>query len=276
MPNEGTFFRLLEIDAAEAAHHGHAFDELRRGDLQGILIHHVYSPEILNEVVDRLERHDPPFLKTWFPTVFRGFFFGQNLNLAHPDLRPYFRAAAQFREHLQALFPPGLDITDHIAGMLAHLDGGRPFRGPPGPAAGEQYMFTTLRAHLEGGFIPPHCDNEQALRPAYRHLASLVEPPLMSFVLALTLADGGGALELFDYRFEPVASSLMNDDRGIAQPNLDGLARVSFRLPPGSMIVVDSGRRLHQLTPVVGSRKRWSVCSFMALSRQRDAVYCWG
>jgi len=42
------------------------------------------------------------------------------------------------------------------------------------------------------------------------------------------------------------------------------------------MIVLDSGRFLHRVSPVEGDRKRWTACSFMALSRQRDAMYCWG
>ena len=50
----------------------------------------------------------------------------------------------------------------------------------------------------------------------------------------------------------------------------------SFRLPPGAMIVLDSGRYLHRVTPVIGPHKRWTACSFMARSRARDATYCWG
>jgi hypothetical protein len=270
-----SFFRLLELDAHDAARHADAFDRLRRGDLQGVLVHRVYQEDVLGPVVERLECHDPPFLKTWFPAAFRSFFYGQNLNLAHPNLGPYFHAAHKFHDDLRELFPPGLGMTDHVAALLAQLDGGRPFWAPPGPGPGEHYMFTTLRCHMEGAFIPPHCDNEQALRPAYRHLFSLVEPHLMSFVLALTMADEGGALEIFDYRLDPLASTVMNRDRAV-KPDVRGVASVSFRLPPGSMIIVDSGRFLHQLTPVVGTRKRWAACSFLAKSKQGDAVYCWG
>jgi hypothetical protein len=263
-----SFFRTLEIDSADAGHQADAFDRLRRGDLQGILV--------LHAVVERLERHDPPLLQTWFPEAFRAFFYGENLNLAHPDLRAYFSAAATFHQQLRQLFPPGLGLTEHLAGILAQLDHGRPFQAPPGPSPGDEYMFTTLRCHLEGGYIPAHCDNEQALRPSYRHLRTLVEPHMMSFVLALTMPEGGGALEIFDYQAPALAQTLMNDDRSRGKVNVAGLASVSFRLAPGTMIIVDSGRFLHRLTPVVGPRHRWTACSFMALSRRGDAIYCWG
>jgi len=270
-----SFFRTLEIDAADATRHADAFDRLRAGALQGVLVHNVYAAPALAPVVEGLERHDPPFMKTWFPEAFRAFFYGENLNLAHPDLSDYFREAARFNEQLRALFPPGLGLAEHLAGILAQLDHGRPFQAPPGPHPGQEYMFTTLRAHLEGGYIPAHCDNEQALRPTYRHLRTLIEPHMMSFVLAFTMPEAGGALEIFNHRAPELAQRPMNDDRA-SKVNLAGLDSVSFRLAPGSMIVVDSGRLLHRLTPVVGSRTRWTACSFMARSRGGDAVYCWG
>jgi hypothetical protein len=269
----GNFFRIVEIDVSEATHHPDAFDQLRRGDLHGVMVHNLYRPDTLNEVVEHLERHDPPFIKTWFPVEFQSWFFGRNLNLTELDLHQYFHEAVGFHNHLEDLFPPSLGLTTYVASVLSQLDHGRPFRSPPGPNPGEHYMFTTLRAHLEGGFIPPHCDNEQAVRPSYQHLQTLIEPQLMSFVLAFTIPEAGGAVEVFNHRIDPLGTTLIPKQ---THPNLDELDSVSFRLPAGTMIILDSGRYLHRLTPVVGSQKRWNACSFMALSRQHDAVYCWG
>ena len=55
-----------------------------------------------------------------------------------------------------------------------------------------------------------------------------------------------------------------------------GLASVTFALPPGTLIVLDSGRWLHRLTPVQGSRTRWSACSFIACSRDERRQLAWG
>ena len=52
--------------------------------------------------------------------------------------------------------------------------------------------------------------------------------------------------------------------------------RMSFRLQPGDMIVVNSGHFLHRVTPVVGETVRWTACSFMAESKAGDRIYCWG
>jgi len=286
MPNEnpscpgartvGAFFNLLEIDAQQATGHPDACDSLRRGEIHGVLVHRVYEPDVLTGVVERLERHDPRFLKTWFPKEFHSWFFGRNLNLAPDDLRDYFREAEEFHEHLRALFPPSLGVTDHLAGVLAHLDHDRPFVAAPGPEPGTRYMFSTIRAHLEGGYIPPHCDNEQAIRLSFRHLRTLVEPHMISFVLALTLPESGGALEVYNASPEPLAAPPLAGAPRPARPRMETLEAVGFRIPPGSMMILDSGHYLHQVSPVVGPRKRWTVCSFMALNRDKSAVYCWG
>ncbi len=272
----GGFLRTIEFGAADAADHPDTFERLRAGELQAAIVHGVYAQAVLDQLVERLERHDPPFLQTWFPEKFRSWFFGRNLNLSHPDLPGYFHEAMQFNAQLGTLFPPGTDLTTRVGGLLAQLDGGRPFVAAPGPASGEHYMFTTLRAHLEGGYIPPHFDNEQRLRAPYRHLQGIVELHMTSFVLAFTQPEAGGALEVFDLVTAPEAARMISDDRIVDKPDVSTLASVSFRLPAGSLIVLDSGRYLHRLTPVQGARKRWTACSFMASSRGGDATYCWG
>ena len=271
----GGFLRLIEIDATEAPDHADAYDRIRSGALQAVIVHNVYRQEVLAPVLEQLERNDPAFLQTWFPEKFRSWFFGRNLNLAEPDLRGYFDEAAQFGAQLASLFPRGMALAAHVGGILSALDHGRRFVAPPGPDTGQHYMFTTLRAHQEGGYIPPHFDNEQALRPSYAHLRSLVEPHMTSFVLTLDRAGGGGALEVFDYWCDPANAVPINRD-GAARPDVEGLESVAFRIPAGAMIILDSGRYLHRLTPVEGMRKRWTACSFMALSRRGDAMYCWG
>ncbi len=271
----GGFLRLIEIDAREAAEHPDAFDRMRSGALQAVIVHNVLAPHDLAAVVEKLERNDPAFLQTWFPEKFRSWFFGRNLNLAEPGLAGYFEEAERFKASLHALFAPGRDFETHVGRILSSLDRGRPFVAPPGPRPGQRYMFTTLRAHQEGGYLPPHFDNEQALRPSYAHLRSLVELHMTSFVLTLDRAGEGGALEVFDLCCDPENAVPISRD-GAAKPDVSSMTPVAFRIPAGAMILLDSGRYLHRLTPVEGRRKRWTACSFMALSRARDAMYCWG
>lgn len=143
--------------------------------------------------------------------------------------------------------------------LLSRLDGKRPYRAAPGPEPDQNYMITTFRGHGEGGYIPAHCDNEQSLRPAYEHLATLVTNHMYSMVLLIGKPEDGGLLEVFDYRVEPKDSRLMSDDAVKDKPDITQLSSVSFPLNPGDMIIVDSGRYLHRVTPVIGNTTRWGA-----------------
>lgn len=273
----GAFLKLLEIDARDAREHPDTLARIRSGALHGALLRNVYQADLLQTVVERLTRHDPPFVKSWFPLAFKGFFYGRNLNLLAPDmLADYFYEAREFHEHLRQLIAGPLALTEHIAALLATLDDGRPVRAAPGMKPEDQYMFTTIRAHLTGGYIPPHFDNEQALRPSYEHVMAQVMPNLISFVVAFTAAEAGGALEVFDCRQDHLARTPMNTDRVADKPDIARLDRASLRLPAGSLMVLDSGRYLHRVSAVQGPSTRWTACSFMSLARDERATYCWG
>lgn len=269
----GGFFKLLELDAADAADHPDAFERLRRTDIHGILMHGVYEAEELATLGERLRQHDPRFLRTSFPEEFLSWFYGRNLNLAHPDLEGYFEEAQMFNAQLEELFPADRGVRGYLTGLMEQLDGGRPFRAPPGLRSSQRYMITTLRCHMEGGFIPAHLDNEFALRRSYRHLRELVEPPILSIVLALAAPDAGGELKIYDFRQDTTGNF---ESSGPVEVDMSTLDAVSFRIPEGSAIIIDSGRYLHEVTPVIGTRPRWTLCSFMALNNDHSAMYCWG
>ena len=270
------FFTLLDVDAGDVDQHASAIAELRAGTVTGIIVRNIYDTTFMDSVAGRLECHDPPFHKTWFPEKFKSWFYGQNLNLMQTDPDSYFHDAEHFHLQMRDLFPEPPGIETRLMKLLSRLDGNRPYRAAPGPEPGQNYMITTFRGHGEGGYIPAHCDNEQSHRPAYEHLATLVSSHMYSMVLLIGKPDDGGLLEVFDYRVEPQDSRLMSDDAITNKPDISQLSSVSFQLNAGDMIIVDSGRYLHRVTPTVGNKTRWVACSFMAHARERNAVYCWG
>lgn len=145
------FFRYLEMHGTEIGSFPGVFDQMRRGTLQGALVHEVFTPEECGEVIERIQTHTPPLLQTWFPEVFHSCFYGRNLNLSPPDLRPYFGEAEVFNRQLEAVFPAGRGFACQVARILSSLDGGRHFHAAPGPKAGQNYMGATIRCHDLGG-----------------------------------------------------------------------------------------------------------------------------
>jgi hypothetical protein len=271
-----TFFRTVTVAAAEAGRSPDLLTRLRAREIDGVVVKGVYDRATCDAVRGDLEQNRHGLIRTDFPARFAAFFYGINLNLAHPDLKDYFAQAPRFRAGLTELFPRELDLETRLTRLMSTLDGGCSYAPAPGPRPGTDYMFTTIRAHLPGGYIPPHFDDEQAARPSYRLLLPLIRPNLFSFVLAFSQAQEGGALEIFNLHPEQPGQRIAVDDRSAPKPDLDTIERVSFRLDPGDMIIVNSGHYLHRVTPVVGSSVRWTACSFMAESKAGDRVYCWG
>lgn len=269
------FFKLLELRSDQAHDYAAAIPRLRDGDLTGIVVRNVYPAEFMKSITARLEAHDPAFLKTLFPEKMKSWFYGRNLNLMGTDPVTYFEQAAEFHGQMGELFADENSIPTRVMSLLSQLDAGRPYSAAPGPDPDQNYMLTTFRGHAEGGYISAHCDNEQSERDSYEHLGTLVADQMYSMVLMIGAAEGGGDLEVFDYRIE---ASERDGRTGATAGKIDtsALSSVQIKLEPGDMVIVDSGRYLHQVTPVIGQKNRWVACSFMARSLERNAVYCWG
>jgi hypothetical protein len=272
------FFRWSVVDGADgvALSASEALSRIHAGDLDGIIVKSVYNTIECKRICEDLETNQHNLIRTDFPAIFRAYFLGVNLNLAYPDLDPYFEHAVRFRDGLSRLFPGELGLERRVCRFLSEMDRGRSYCAAPGPASGQSYMFTTLRAHLPGGYIPEHFDDEQAVRPSYRHLMSLIRTKLTSFVLAFSQAEAGGALEVFNVQSSADGHQIFPGGRSAPMRSLDNVEKISFRLDPGDMIVFRSGNFLHRLTPVIGAKTRWTACSFMANAKTADRVYCWG
>ncbi len=271
-----SFFRTIVVGAPQAQDFPDAIRRLRREEFEGIIVRQVYSAEECARLSDRLEGGQHGLVRRDFPPIMRAYFLGINLNLTHPDLVAYFQEAPAFRARLKQLFSGSIDLEARVAGMLSSLDNGRPYLAVPGPQPQLDHMFATLRAHLTGGFIPPHFDNEQAFRQSYRLVMPWIGTDLFSFVLAFSQPEAGGELEIFNLQHEGRRFRMTDGDEDASHLNLDGVESIRFRLEPGEMIIFNSGRYLHRVNPVIGPTTRWTACSFMAESRTGEQVYCWG
>jgi len=271
-----SFFKCLELEYKDVENHPDAFARLRDDSLQVVLVHQVYSGEILASAIDSLETNQPGFLKTYFPEAFKSWFYGRNLNLASPDLNEYFREAEIFTRQLDGFLLAEENITSRLTTLMSQLDYGRRFEAAPGMNTGQQYMSMTFRCHEQQGYITAHSDNEFMIRPAYRHLCSICEPDIFSFVLSLSAADEGGQTEIFNFKTPALSQQILSDDNVKEKPDITALERTSVKIPAGGMLIFNSGAYLHRLSPVAGNQRRWTACSFMARGKNNSAMYCWG
>lgn len=276
MAGQADIIRIMHLDAAGPLP-ADGFARLRSDQVDALLVRGVFDAGTCARIVAGLECNAPGFEQTEFPGPFKSFFYGRNLNLNTPDLGEYFDAAQRFEEALGRFGDEiGLDIAGRVAALMSTMDEGRAFEAAPGPRDA-RHFFTTFRGHKTGGYIPAHFDNEQSLRPSYRHVASATRGDILSFVVTLAEAEAGGMLEVFDLTADDADGCYLNDDAHLARrPDLGSLRSQAIRVPAGSMIILKSGRRLHRVLPVEGARTRWTMCSFMALSLAGNRTHCWG
>jgi len=271
-----SFLKIETYQADDLTQAGNAISRLRNNDIGAVILKGVYSKDSLAKLPALLADNTPDFITTTFPAAFCAYFYGVNLNLADRDLGPYFAAEPAFRRQLAVLDFGGAPAQDRICSLLSRLDENRPYGAAPGPNPGEQHFFTTLRAHLTGGYIPAHFDNEAALRPTYKHIAAMCEPDIYSFVLCIDQAEAGGALDVYNLTSKAAAADFRNQDGVGKKKDLGDVERASIRLEPGEMVILHSSRYLHGVSKVEGDRTRWTMCSFMALARDGTQAYCWG
>lgn len=270
-------FLTIETHSAEGPACADAIERLRADEIDALILADVVPAAALPVLVDQLETNGPAFVVTDFPGPFRSFFYGMNVNLSPPDLTEYYAQEPRFAAALERLsVAAGLDLVERAASALSRFDRGRPYVAAPGPEPDQRHFFATFRGHKTGGYIPAHFDNEQAKRPSYRFLAPQIRSDIFSYVLTLAEAEAGGQLELFNLRADTHADAFKNVDGGRGSIDVDSLERAAIAVPAGSMVLVNSGRMLHRVTPVQGPRTRWTLCSFMALARGGDKVLCWG
>jgi hypothetical protein len=95
-------------------------------------------------------------------------------------------------------------------------------------------------------------------------------------VLAFNRPQGGGVLEVYDHVVPVSARVPIAQGSTVLRPDLSQCRSLLLPLAPGDLVIVDSGRHYHRVTPVEGTTTRWTACSFMSHALDRRAVYCWG
>src|ERR1700681_3190232 len=122
-----TFFRTETVAAQDAARSPDLLTRLRRREIDGVLVKGVYDRAACAAVRADLEHNRHGLVRTDFPASFAAFFYGINLNLAHPDLRDYFEAAPRFAAGHEKLFPGEPGLQERLTRLMSTLDGGTPY-----------------------------------------------------------------------------------------------------------------------------------------------------
>lgn len=267
-------FRIVDTDADDVGSHRDALDEMMSGEsFSALIVHNVFPLPVMAAVVERLERGETALVGRDSP-YYTGRMFGRILP-HEQDLDGYFAEAAAFPAESRALFRElGPDFKTRLEEVLALLAGGKPVQLAQ-TGDGRSYQAFSIRQMLPGAFIDVHYENEAFDAPAMQPLlAQLDGPQQLSAYLALAVPEAGGELSVYPLRgTDPEAAAIKNLDRTAESTYscIEAIApRAVLNTSVGDLLVFDAGRHFHRVTRIGGQRARWTMGSFLALSRARD------
>jgi len=270
--------RLAEIDASELPSLGHDFiADIFAARLVGIVVRAAFPAATAARVVERIESgaygNRQQASEFW-----QGRVFGPNLQCTASDLRDYFDDVAGFDSECAALFEGGPGFQTRIEELLVQACGGRHSSSLRGPA-GEPYGVATIRGLNPGGEMSVHCDIGQTEFPAIRHLAAQCDlSALLSYFVTLATPESGGELHIHGLRSDQEPGQLfarMVLSSSEARSAIAPYGEIVVKLMPGDLIVFDAGHHFHHVTPVGGSRTRWTQGGFLSRSCDGTSLFYW-
>lgn len=268
-----SFYRLRAVHAGELTPEDDLFDRIFRGELHGVVLRGVLPGDVAAGLVARLEAGEVTVPRRRFAREFAAYSIGPCLDQAEHGLEPYFGGVPEIERAFDELL--GRELRARIEGVVRAVAGSRPLVWPE-DGAGRPYGKMTLRCLPPGGLIPPHCENEQLPRAPYDELRARIDTTaLLSFYLTLAPAEEGGELAIHDMGAHELSRLPVRARHSDVGDALDARERVLVKPMAGDMIVFDGGRFFHQVRPVGGTRNRWTMGGFLAMSASGREVLAW-
>ena len=265
-------------------------ERLYEGSLSALIVRGAFSADQLSEPVETLRRGDLPW-----GSPNRGMAGGELRTLGEaatpcftaftgPSRDRYLESAQELATLSQEIFAD-LDPVDHLADLFSELGGGVTASPPRYQvaeegsetlgASGARWLPFNYRALDPGVQIYSHHDNHYRL-PIYEGLgAEYDRASALSWFVTLQAPESGGVLTLYGLWGSdpnpPMLPTRFMDTEALERD----YHRVPLELSAGDLLIINSGRNVHRVTPVEGSRPRFTLGGFMTLTTQRDRVAFW-
>jgi hypothetical protein len=194
--------------------------------------------------------------------------------LRGPTVEQYGDASRAHAGVMAKVFGSTLEPTARINHLFSALNGGRP-AAPAHFGSDVSWNPYTVRALGPGQQIYAHHDLHYWLAVYDRLPEALDRTSLLSWFLTVQAPEGGGALTVYGLwgsdPDQPTLPTRFLDTQALE----DRFGKHAFDLRAGDLVVFDSGRHVHRVTPVTGSRSRLTLGGFMTLDRARSRSAYW-
>ncbi len=273
--------RVVEIDADDVTEHPSLMEAVFRADVTGVVIRGALKESVVRDATARLESAEnaarwaspnqgmpggelrtigdaatPTF------TAFRG-----------PPAERYGASAAQRHDYDEAAFG-GDGPLEALGRLFSGLSEGRP-SGPPAFDEQTDWLPYNFRALDPGVQIYSHHDDHYGL-PIYEHMDERYDRSvILSWFVTLQPAEVDGQLIVYGLWGSDPDPPMLPTRFLDTQALEDGYKRYAFNLGAGDLVVFNSGRYVHRVSPVRGNRPRVTLGGFLTADVERTEVVFW-
>ncbi len=272
---DSSFFQVRELAMAARSDPHDALGEMYRASLGGCLIRGFVPAPAAAAALRRLEAGEYPVPMRRRDPEGRAQTSGFGLGDTVDDLAGYTAQTAPFHEHFPHLFREVPDIEARFEEVLERISGGRRVRVAGGPD-GAPYLPMLIRRAAAGCGVPPHFELQVLASASYAHLKTLLDTTtLISFYFQLALPESGGELYVHDVRWEADAARVLADGGKQLAATMAQRPLLAIHPAVGDLIFFDSGRYVHRVSTVEGTRARYTIGGFLGLGADGATVHYW-
>ena len=271
-----------------------ALQDLYKSQKDGFLVRNFLSPTEVAAVVDNMSIMETKNVAETsvgytYPMIFAEFSLrNDELNKEELQVKSegYFKDNLQYAKEFKDDF--GFDLKSKLDSFFERISGGSGIEVPSGMGDVGKYPFGNFRClRPNGGGMAIHCGNffQDRFRLFYSHLtesAKVVDQ--MSYFIVIQEPESGGALEVFDMRWEHGQSkvdNLENEEVILSNgskyfPDRDSnRKKLSLKPNPGDMILFQGGNIWHRISEIKGSKPRITFGGFIAPNLNETSFYYW-
>jgi hypothetical protein len=244
---------------------------VRDGALNGAVLRGVFEPDEMQRVVDRLESE--PSWRAPLSNKSEIELVGLPLQWVSPDRGDYLEAARHVDKVLASADLAACSLTQRLDAALGALTQ-LPVRLFTG-RNNERYTSATLRRIPAGASVGAHYELGQFEAPSYGEIIAAIQTTtIFSYYLMLQTPEQGGQLLVYSLRADD-PESVHVKDFGPDSEVLQQYPSTLIEVRQGDLLVFDSGRYVHRVIEVGGSRARWTLGGLLAFDRNESEVLRW-
>ena len=280
-PGAGHPINIEAISVEEIPSQRHAIERIFAAQSTGIIIRNAMPEDMVKTAVERMTSPSNDHL---WASPNRGMAGGEIRTIGDaatptytafrgPDSERYSESAARHDDWVQALFGEE-NPTQLVANLLGGLYQGRP-ASPPPFQRGRDWLPFNYRALDPGVQIYSHHDNHYGLAIYEQMGSQYSRDHLLSWFITLQPAQIDGNLVIYGlWGSDPDPPMLPTRFLDTAALERD-YGRFECQLGAGDLVVFDSGRHVHRVTPVGGELARLTLGGFLTKSVDQSQLAFW-